>query len=217
MHRIDITGQRFGRLTALSYASGHWRCRCDCGRTTTVRSDALRYGTTVSCGCYREERNVGNNFGRTHGGSGMREYASWKDMKARCSNPRDTAFSNYGKRGIRICRHWLGPNGFTNFLADMGKCPPGLTLDRIDNAKGYFPSNCRWSTRKQQQRNRRTTLRVTIAGKTKAFGDWVDHFNIVSFKTAHSRYLRGWTPEAALTTQISGRKASTDISGTPPP
>jgi len=79
-------------------------------------------------------------------------YNSWRDMKRRCHNPNRKAYKNYGGRGIKVCDRWMD---FVNFLEDMGECPEGLTLDRINNDGNYEPGNCRWATRKQQVQNRR--------------------------------------------------------------
>jgi hypothetical protein len=89
---------------------------------------------------------------RSHGMYRTKEYYAWGDMKARCLNDRHKAYPRYGGRGISVCDRWLS---FENFLEDMGPCPPGLTLERGDNDKGYEPSNCRWATRTDQSRNRR--------------------------------------------------------------
>lgn len=97
-----------------------------------------------------------------HGMEGTPTYKSWIDMKARCLNPRNHAYSSYGGRGITVCDRW---RDFVAFLEDMGVCPEGKTLDRIDNDGHYEPGNCRWATRAEQQRNRRITVLNTEAVK----------------------------------------------------
>lgn len=89
-------------------------------------------------------------------------YQTWLGMKARCFNPNNPHYTNYGGRGIQVCDKWV--NNFKQFAADMGERPKGFTLDRIDNDGNYTPSNCKWSTKKEQQKNRRVTRRIEIEG-----------------------------------------------------
>jgi hypothetical protein len=152
----DIAGQRFGKLVAIRPAgvrgiSGNmwWHCQCDCGNSTVSMGSDLRTRTR-SCGCTQ-----------THGHSSAHRYhplyAIWKTMRQRCLNPDNADYQWYGGRGITVCARW---NSFTNFLADVGERPaPHLTLDRIDNNKGYFPSNVRWATWEQQRQNKQPRRR----------------------------------------------------------
>lgn len=156
---IDITGQKFGRLTVtgksvrLSLAGALWECSCDCGGTTVVNSLKLRTGKTQSCGCYRKE--ILDQT--THGLSNKsRTYRTWKEMRNRCNNPNADNWKWYGGRGIRICPEW---NDYAVFLADMGERPEGMTLDRKNGDEDYSPSNCRWATAKQQAENNRGCFR----------------------------------------------------------
>ena len=96
-----------------------------------------------------------------------REYTCWRNMRNRCCNPRSKDYRNYGARGI--CVEW---NSFAEFLADLGPCPPGLTLDRLDNDGNYSAANCRWATKREQDNNRRTNVRLTHCGTTKTITQW---------------------------------------------
>ena len=154
MATIDLTGMRFGRLTATgqserkSNVGALWECLCDCGRTTVVNSLKLRRGKTKSCGCYRDERIAA--VSKTHGMSNKtRTYKTWKEMRQRCNNPNNDKWKWYGGRGIRICSRW---DIFEAFLQDMGERPEGMTLDRVDNDGDYEMSNCVWASHKDQTR-----------------------------------------------------------------
>lgn len=154
---IDITGRRFGRLVALERFSNppqraKWLCLCDCGNQKWIAFSPLMRGASTSCGCYRSE--WATTHKKTHGYSKDPTYACWHHAKQRCTNPRNPSYQYYGARGITMCERWF--HSFANFLADMGPRPhPNLTLDRIDNDKGYSPDNCRWATYADQLNNQR--------------------------------------------------------------
>ena len=167
MKRLDLRGQQFRSLTAVRYVSttagvAMWLCRCACGKEIIASARNLRSGNTGSCGCSANRHGTAHP-NSTHGMAGLHiapEYRVWTNMKTRCFNQGNRQFANYGARGITVCDRWR--DSFESFLADMGRCPPGLTLDRINNDGNYEPGNCRWATRQQQARNRRST-RLTMA------------------------------------------------------
>lgn len=164
-------GDRVGRLVLVRYvpkrkgvvSHQQWLCRCDCGRETTVHVSSMRRGLTASCGCLQRARTVAANT--RHGHARRLEkhspaYRSWAAAKARCTNPRDGKWKDYGGRGITMCARWR--RSFTAFLDDMGTRPTGTSLDRYpDNDGNYEPGNCRWATPLEQRHNQRRTKKGT--------------------------------------------------------
>ena len=154
---MPVSGQKVGRLT-VEYVVGKskngsyvWRCSCECGGEIDVISSSLNSKLTKSCGClYDETRRF---TGRSHGMTGSREYNAWNAMKQRCYYEKHQYYYLYGERGIQVCSRWLG--SFENFYEDMGDCPEGYSLDRIDSDGDYCPDNCKWSSAKEQAFNQR--------------------------------------------------------------
>lgn len=192
----DIAGQRFGRLTVLSFShckrAAFWLCRCDCGNERTMAGGALRFGSIRSCGCLTLDTVT------KHGLYGTPTWVSWNSMRTRCENPKAGNFKAYGARGITVCDRW---KSFINFVADMGERPSGTTLDRYPNKEGnYEPGNCRWATATEQQSNKRTTKlyefngeRLTVREISNRTG--VDHAKL---EQRIGRYR--WAVERAITT-----------------
>lgn len=163
---VDLRKQVFNRLTVLSRAPARgrygrfWRCRCECGRTTEVRTDGLTHGTIKSCGCLLVQANL------SHGRTRTSEHRAWARIKTRCYNKKQPIWKHYGARGITVCDRWLGENGFENFFADMGLKPsPSHTIERDDVNGNYEPGNCRWATMTEQNRNRRNTIKIEYQGR----------------------------------------------------
>ncbi len=164
----DISGQTFGRLTVVSLPpvklkgeKYQWRCRCSCGGWTFVRIDRLNSGHTKSCGCIKKERiaAVGRRR-KVHGLSrrfGNSHYRRWEGIKQRTGNPRSRDYAGYGGRGIGFHKPWADSFIlFKSWLDDnLGPCPDGHSLDRIDNNGNYEPNNLRWASALTQTRNRR--------------------------------------------------------------
>lgn len=137
-----------------------------------------------------------------HGMTGTSTYSVWATMKARCSNCNNANYHNYGGRGITVSDSW---QKFENFYADMGERPEGMSLDRIDNDKGYSADNCRWASVKQQMRNTRINNWITFNGKTQILKDWADELGL-SEQVIHRRLNKcGWSVEDALTIPVNGR------------
>lgn len=154
----DLTGERFNRLTPFKFIgkkkgrgrSNFWLCKCDCGKEIEAKTPLLINGAVGSCGCLLIDKVT------VHGKSGTPEYTCWTNMKQRCLNPKNKEYKNYGDRGIFICDRWA--NSFENFLEDMGERPAeSQSIDRIDNNDGYYKENCRWTTIKEQNKNKRQT------------------------------------------------------------
>lgn len=204
MKRNELTGQSFGRLTVTGAAGVNakqnvlWRCVCVCGETAVALAYDLRGGKVKSCGCLlREGVNTKHGMARS-GKKRSRLYSVWSSMLARCNNPNDRNYANYGGRGIRVCKRW---GVFENFLEDMGEPAKGLTLDRKDNGKGYTPSNCRWASASDQSRNTRANVWVKIAGRKLLLTDALAllgktrqglHYQMRTHNLTHQQGLDKW-------------------------
>ena len=167
----DISGQRFGRTTAHRYFKdsttkrAKWVCICDCGTEHISYGYNLRLGVTKSCGCLNRDRTSEANT--KHGGcfgdnKGERLYRIWQKMKYRCNNPNSNRFTHYGARGVKVCQPWEKDYSAFKTWAMSNGYRDDLSIDRIDNDKGYSPDNCRWADAKTQANNRRKSKSVLI-------------------------------------------------------
>ena len=195
----DLTGIRKGRLTVLSYSrplrNRHlWLVECDCGTRKEVLGNL--FGRSFSCGCYTEE--IRGTLRKTHGMSGTREYSSWSNMLTRCNNP---SYKYYCGRGITVCERW---RKFENFIADMGNCPPGFTIERINVNGNYEKGNCIWIAAGKQSSNRRNNILVDHDGSKVTITELARLSGVLP-KTARDRYHRGWEPFLAATTKAWNR------------
>jgi hypothetical protein len=187
----DLTGRTFGRLTVVRRADNghkriHWECRCTCGQVRVIMGESIKAGRTRSCGCLAME--VQRSVHITHGSYGTPTYTAWRGMLARCLRKNSTQYPHYGGRGITVCERW---RDFTNFLADMGGRPKGMTLDRRNNAQGYFKENCRWATKTEQANNKRSTAYVERGGRRQSMSAWARELNF-PLSLIRCRRLRGW-------------------------
>ena len=166
---IDLTGQKFGRLTVL-HKYGHsgkettWFCKCDCGNVGVVIGRDLRSGNTKSCGCYHKERASEANTKHKGLCRGHKEnlYKRWESMKKRCTQPNCKSYKDYGGRGIKVCDEWLNDyNAFREWALNNG-FEEHLTIERIDYNGNYEPSNCTWIPKCEQSKNRRNTKNKEI-------------------------------------------------------
>lgn len=207
----DLTGQRFGKLVAFEHfyerPYSKWKLLCDCGEIAIGTStDILRGNHTRCTKCAKKKRGlVHYKHGHCQNGKSSKTYKAWNSAKRRTTNPKSGNWYLYGGRGIIMCERWL--NSFDAFLSDMGECPRGLTLERVDVNGNYEPSNCIWDTPKNQQNNQRTNVRLTYNGVTKTLSRWADQVNI-HIETLRGRLRQGWSVERVLTQplQIHNRK-----------
>lgn len=191
---IDLTNKRFGKWTVLyrfNNPNRHdkrtlWTCQCECGNIKNIDGYTLRTGQSSSCGCSKD------------GHSKTRLYSIWIGIKDRTTCKERPRAKDYIGRGITMCEEWKDWEVFKNWALNNGYSE-NLSIDRIDNNKGYYPENCRWTNAKEQGANKRNNIVVTINGGTHILSEWcrILRLNRCSVK---SRILnQGLTPYEALT------------------
>ncbi len=209
---IDLTNQKFGRLTVIKREENdirncaQWLCKCDCGNTIIVSGNHLRTSHTRSCGCLQKEVCSNIKHSQKHGMSHTRIYKIWSGIKRR-TNPnsiyKTTTYRNYIGRNIKMYDEWK--NDFKKFYdwAMANGYQDNLTIDRIDVNGNYEPSNCRWTTMKIQQNNRRNNVVIEYNNEKHTVSEWNE---IMKFppKLLYNRIRRGWNLKKALTTKKGG-------------
>lgn len=145
-----------------------------------------------------------------HGCTNHPLYFVWKTMKQRCRNEKCKSFPNYGGRGIKMCDRWF--DSFIAFFEDMGEKPSDAhSLERIDNDGDYVTENCRWATRREQNRNQRSNKLFTFEGKTQCMTDWAVELG-VNMQTLRRRIKRG-LPLSGILTAKDGREKTLKFEG----
>lgn len=196
--RIDLSGQRFGRWTVHAYAKDQrWSCECDCGLTAAVDGRSLR--SKRSQGCIACHIAIDRPT-ETHGGKHSRLYNIWCGMKERCYRPTSGAYSRYGGRGIEICEEWLDDFAAFRIWAEANGYQPNLTIDRRDNDGHYSPSNCRWATKAEQNRNHSRVHMVEVDGQKVPLIDLAEKAGLKPYTVRQRIFRMGWSVERALTT-----------------
>lgn len=191
----DLTGQRFGRFVVIKRGENEyagkdrqqkttWICQCDCGNIKTVWAERLKRGAVTNCGCWHEEKR------RERESLQVEKYKEkpqctihdkrlhniWIGIKERCYTESSDGYKQYGERGIDMCDEWRKRGGFWAFRdwALANGYREDLTIDRIDNNKGYYPDNCRWATYKEQANNTRTVIKINVDGEVHTISEWAD-------------------------------------------
>lgn len=195
--RLKRVGKEF-RVMGKSGTAMHAVFKCECGVRSVLNCHKVKTGHTRSCGCFRNEKSsqrlVKNINGNKHGGCHTEAYKSWQKMKARCENKAQYGYESYGGRGIVVCERW---QSFALFLEDMGERPSGMSIDRIDVNGNYEPENCKWSTVKEQGRNKRNNRNLVIHNESRCVVEWAEIAGI-SDSMIRSRLTKGWSHREAV-------------------
>jgi hypothetical protein len=180
----------------------YWKCRCICGTIREIEGTSLRTGTSKSCGCVSA---AATKIRETiHGMTGTPTHNIWKGMFRRCYSTNELSYKDYGRRGIKICKRW---HQFKYFLADMGMRPSvHHSIDRINNDGDYKPSNCRWATREEQAKNRRSSIIIDTPEGPMSIHEAAKKCGL-GWSGMYQRYLKGW-PLAKLLTPRRARYGS---------
>lgn len=209
MGKLDLSGMRFGKLTALyraeNYSTGNrhtrWHCICDCGNEKDICTYSLTKGITRSCGCSVSEHMI--QYHDKHGRrvNDERLHSIWCNMRQRCNNPHAKAYHNYGGRGIKVTPEWSEYPNFEKWALSSGYSKE-LTLDRIDVEGNYCPENCRWISHKEQCNNTRYNIFVEYLGEKYTIAQLSEKTGI-KYSILYGRIRKlGWDTGRAVNTPI---------------
>ncbi len=195
------------RWTALSFKGRKVLCKCLCGSERLVSLHSLVNGVSRSCGCYKRE--VAKKLMTTHGLCRTRVHRAWESMKRRCSNPKDKRYADYGGRGITVCDEWQKFSSFYEFVLSIlpdgeTSIPAGMSIDRMENSRGYEPGNIRIADRKTQGRNTRANRVICVGGVSRCVSEWSEIYG-VRHSTISSRLKSGWGEEEAVTLPVRSK------------
>lgn len=204
MRRDDLVGRKFGRWLVVGYSHtkngrAYWNCVCECGGSKLVNTGDLNSGDSTSCGCFKIEN--AKVLYTKHGRRDTPEFDAWVHLRQRCYNKNDSAYKNYGKKGIIVCDEWLDEErGFINFYNHIGDRPsPIHSVDRYPNKYGnYEPGNVRWATPKQQANNKTNNVIFEFNGVKGTISQICDLVELDQ-SYVRLRLRRGWALEKALT------------------
>lgn len=200
-HRIDLTGQKFGRLTAIKRTKpNYWMFKCDCGNKKECRANNVKRGLIQSCGCYLRE-SAGDRV-RTHGKSNTALFNKWLQMRKRCNCPKIHGYHNYGGRGIKVCKEWDDSFEAFSDWAEQNGYKEGLSIDRINPDGNYCPDNCRWATKKEQDNNKRTSVKVLYKGEEVSLSILAEKFNLPRWKVYSRVKHYKWPIEKAISVPV---------------
>ena len=203
MRSVDLTGQKFGRLTVVRFdhkenGRKYYLCQCDCGNFKIVSNHSLKSGNTKSCGCLHKEILIQRNKdNRIHHPESERLLRIWRAMLHRCYKETDEHYDYYGGRGIKVCDDWHDFEAFQKWALVNGYAD-NLTIDRLDGNKDYCPENCSWATMTVQNNHKSDTKWLTYKGKTQSLSDWCRELGLDYFRTKTRLNSLGWSVEDAF-------------------
>ena len=201
---IDLTGQKFGRLTVIERAGSNkfgtrlWLCKCDCGNDYIGIASDLKNGHVFSCGCFQRE-GASERFYKHGIKRSDPLYGAWSMMKDRCYNPHNEKYPRYGARGIYVCDEWRNDiKAYRDWAIEHG-WTKGMTIDRIDNDGPYCPENCRVADAYTQMNNTSRNIYIEYNGETRTVTQWARSVGLKP-KVLYDRLRHGWSLDKAMNT-----------------